>query len=189
MSEILIGITGRLGTGKSTLAEMLAQQIPDARVVAFADALKDAVTTMLARRILVREDALRAWLDDHKSDVFGPMLQGFGEFARLQCGQDFWIEQLAESLPDRAIVADVRHHNEAEWIRSRGGLLVVIGGPCRRPGDTRSAEHPSERHVEAIAAGADVRVINGGDLDWLRTEARRIARMALARAGEGVRPI
>jgi hypothetical protein len=96
---------------------------------------------------------------------------------------DYWIERLAANLPDRAIVADVRYPNECDWIKSRGGLLVALSGPCRREGDRRSTAHPSEVHVEEVARAAHVRVMNDSDLDWLGAEARRIARVALGRAG------
>jgi hypothetical protein len=181
LSPVLIGITGRFGTGKSTLAGYLAEMIQGAQVVAFADALKLDVRAILPELAGVELSAER--LEELKAECLGPMYQGYGELMRRCWGDDYWIGRLAPFLPPRAIVADVRYPNEAVWLRSRGGLLVAVSGPCRRPGDTRSADHPSERHVEEVARGADVPVVNDWTLEGLRSEAGRIARMALRRAG------
>lgn len=174
--NILIGITGRYGTGKSTLAAMLAELL-DAQVVAFADALKEHTHTIL-------EDLTGVLLPPHrieelKSNCLGPMYQGYGEFMRQNFGQDYWIEQLESVLPARAIVADVRYPNESQWIKARGGLLVAISGPCRRDGDQRSPTHPSEAGVKECAAMADIAFENDGDLRQLRNHARAIACMAV----------
>lgn len=185
-APIIIGITGRLGVGKSTLAGLIAESIPDARVVAFADALKTQVHTMLGQSIggffvgLTRED-----LDSLKPTCFGPIYQGYGELMRYLLGDDYWIRVLQADLPPRAIVADVRYPNEAAWIKARGGLLVAVSGPCRRDGDRRSPEHPSERHIEEIVGLSGWRIENNGSLPDLQAHAERVARAALARAGIG----
>lgn len=182
---ILVGITGRYGSGKSTLAEMLADLIPDARVVAFADALK-ADIHQVAREwgIEPTPEELAA----RKGDVFGPLYQGWGEMMRAFRREDHWIRRLEGHLPDRAIVADVRYPNEHDWIRGRGGLIVAVSGPCRRTGDARSPDHPSERQVPEVARGADVAVINDCTLEALRTHARGVARLVLSRVGGGRTP-
>lgn len=182
--SILIGITGKFGVGKSTLAEMLASEIPDAWVVAFADNLKREVHMMLTRQVgLPFIDTSIGERNELKGECLGPMYQGYGELCRRLLGEDCWIKALAMELPTRAIVADVRHHNEAAWLRSRGGILVALSGPCRRPGDQRSTMHPSEIHVAEIARAADVPVVNDYTLDHLRTQARGVARMALGLSG------
>jgi hypothetical protein len=171
--KILIGITGRFGTGKSSLAALLADQIPGAQVVAFADALKGDIHRLLEPaldRALTPEEIERL-----KPTCLGPIYQGYGELLRQWYGADYWVERLAEALPARAIVADVRYPNEVDWLKRRGGLLIVVRGPNRRPDDTRSPDHPSEAFVEHCARRADVHCSNDGSLGSLRAQVDAIA--------------
>jgi energy-coupling factor transporter ATP-binding protein EcfA2 len=178
----VIGITGRFGSGKSTLAELLAELIPGARVTALADELKEDVHAMLGRQLgTAFEDVAddRAALEALKGESLGPIYQGYGELCRCLYGEIYWIERLCRRLDrldiERPIVADVRYPNEARWVRSTGGIVIAVTGPCRREGDRRSTDHPSERYVEEIAASAVVVVENYGDLAALRDDARRLA--------------
>jgi energy-coupling factor transporter ATP-binding protein EcfA2 len=155
----LIGITGVKGSGKSTLASMLVELIPDAEVVAFADALRDDANALLQHFVdtipksspyghLVR----REWLEERKGTIYGPILQGLGEFARQWYGEDHWVKELDEfythPLGVAVIIPDVRYPNEAQYIHSKGGLLqrgdVSRGGghTCherRQPGEPASS--------------------------------------------------
>ena len=188
----LIGISGRKGTGKTTLADFLVNMIPNAEIVALADALKDDVQIMLGCMVKKlapheaweQQPVSRPWLDARKGDIFGPLCQGYGEFARQWFGPTYWIDAVQDYIDgaegnETFIVPDVRHINEAEWIKSEGGLLVAIYGPSRWANDTRSEQHASEAHVEECQKLADIEVPNGGTLKdlegWARIVAGRVA--------------
>jgi energy-coupling factor transporter ATP-binding protein EcfA2 len=186
----LIGITGVKGSGKSTLASMLVELIPDAEVVAFADALRDDANALLQHFVdtipksspyghLVR----REWLEERKGTIYGPILQGLGEFARQWYGEDHWVKELDEfythPLGVAVIIPDVRYPNEAQYIHSKGGLLVAITGPSRWDNDKRDASHPSETNVAMCREVADIRVMNGGSLESLRRQAELVAKKAM----------
>lgn len=176
MTPVLIGITGRKGTGKSTMADMLAAQIPDSQVCAFAGDLKADVLTMLAHTLSdIPLDELIHQMSASKGTTFGPIYQGYGELLRQLHGPNYWIDRLADSLPARAIVADVRYVNEAEWIHSRGGLLVGLRGPERREGDQRAVDHPSEAEVSRCIELADTVIENRWGLDRLQMSAVIVA--------------
>lgn len=154
---MLIGITGTIGVGKNTVADMLSVAT-DAYVVGFADELKADVHDWLARRI---GRALTAnEIEGLKGTCLGPIYQGYGELMRQVAGRDYWIKRLEAILPGRAIVADCRYVNEGEWVKSRGGLLVSVVGPNRRTGDTRSSSHPSETEVAEVRKLAGVEIAN-----------------------------
>lgn len=182
MKRILVGIVGRKGRGKSTLAEIMAGHIEGARVVGLADALKRDVHAMVmgfGHLELLPED-----LEPLKGDCLGPMYQGYGELMRRLRGEDYWITRLESVLPERAIVADVRHVNEAEWIKARSGVLIGVIGSSWREGDTRSDEHPSERYVDDCIDIAHALAFNTRGLDHLRSTAQNIARRIM----EGLLP-
>lgn len=184
----IIGLTAQKGVGKSTLANMLVEEIPGAEIIAFADQLKDDVFDLLVNAVReqspqARSIPSREWLEERKSSVFGPLCQGYGEFARQYWGDDYWIKVVADYTSqfldeDTFIIPDVRYLNEVEWIKSQGGLLVSIVGPLRWEGDQRDADHPSEANVPACQKRADVVVSNIHDLDYLRQQAKAVANRA-----------
>lgn len=172
---IVIGIAGRKGVGKSTLADILRELIPGSEVVAFADALKADVVNMVNNALATHYT--RGDLEREKAQVWGPILQGWGELCRREYGEDYWVDRLADVLPQRAIIPDVRYPNEAAFVGCQDGLIVYVDGPDRRDGlDTRASDHRSEQ-LNAAPWG-DVRVDNDGTIQHLRDQARCIVRMA-----------
>jgi hypothetical protein len=89
----------------------------------------------------------------------GRLLQIVGEAFRNSSGPDFWIVQLDKFLStaatdgdmDVVIVEDVRHENEAQWIRSKGGVIVKLAGdpPTTSCIAKRDMRHPSELGIHS----------------------------------------
>ena len=175
MDKFLIGITGYRSTGKTTMAMALANAEPlrGADIQGFADAVKDDVHRMIEEKAgytlsKIQKAALKA-------NSLGHMYQGYGELARRLFGEDFWIKRLEMVLSDRAIIHDVRYPNEAEWIKSRGGLLIGVVGEIRDLQDARDERHPSEVFVSECLKMADVMVYNKHGYNHLIQESVRIA--------------
>jgi energy-coupling factor transporter ATP-binding protein EcfA2 len=167
--ELLIGLIGVKGVGKSTVAEMLVELIPIDDITAWADALKEEVADFVEMMDWTAPNARpsRDEMERLKGQVYGPLCQGWGAYRRLQ-DPDYWIKAWDRRAPSRVVVPDTRHHNEADYIHTNGGILIGITGPSRWEGDTRSSAHESERHIEALLDKADHHLFNVGALDDLR---------------------
>lgn len=135
---VIIGLAGRKGSGKSTVANWLCAQ-HGFDEIALADPIKDALHAML-EPIGVR----RAWFDDPAQketvlDEFGVtprrMMQTLGtEWGRDMIHEDLWIT-IAEAriaglrgsgFAPAIVVSDIRRSNEAAWIRRMGGKVWCI---------------------------------------------------------------
>lgn len=123
----IIGIAGRAGAGKNTVAEM----IPGAAVFGFADPLYEGLAAMLG----VPEDMLRSrrskesplkWLGKSPREL----MQTLGtEWGRGMVAQDLWLriaKQRIETYGGTIVFSDVRFDNEAEWIRNQGGEVWLV---------------------------------------------------------------
>ena len=165
----VIGICGRAGSGKTTVAGM----IPGAVVVQLADPLYAAVAVMLG----LPESMLRS---PHYKEKPVPglgksprqMMQTLGtEWGREMVDRQIWIrllERRISALRDAGVetvaVADVRFENEAAAIRAMpGGEIWRV----HRAGPSTAASHSSEAGV--VLLQHEVEIQNYGNLDALRT--------------------
>lgn len=177
--ELIIGLIGEKGVGKTTIANMLAELIPDVEICGWADALKDEVCDLVENTTGYRPS--RWEIEELKGEVYGPILQGWGAFRRRQ-SPEYWIDVWDEVAPARVIVPDCRHHNEVDHLKANGGILIAVIGPSRWEDDSRSSSHESERHVVELRQRADYFIRNEGSLDDLRTDVERLTRLILMRA-------
>lgn len=157
----LIGISGKIGTGKTTLADALGYSRRS-----FADCVREEVGDYIGRS--------PEWVRTHKNGVFPitdekmllslgvyfselphiitvrELLQRWGTQYRRGEDPDYWIKETAKRLDAEEgpiILDDVRFANEAELVRDRGGLLVRLEPyPGWQPGE--HADHESETALD-----------------------------------------
>jgi hypothetical protein len=149
-----IGLIGLAGSGKDTAAEALEKTHYR---YAFARGLKS-----IAR--------LFGW-DGQKDERGRALLQDLGMAGR-KYDQDIWVNGIKrllgpEVLKSKLVFTDVRFQNEADYVRSIGGIIVRIV----RPGII-SGNHESELKQADIPA--DIEIVNDGTIEDLHNKIRNL---------------
>lgn len=135
MKTLLVGLGHKARHGKDTVANYVHVAMPrQTRIYSLAGALKS-----FARVLGMREKN-------------GAVLQALGAEVMRSLNPTIWIDilqaQIEEEAPRVALIPDVRFPNEAEWIKSQGGITVKVArwdayGKPYVAAD-RPADHPSE---------------------------------------------
>ena len=144
---MIIGISGKAGSGKDTAAKMLEvlyanpdisyedfvnrkyKNFVDIEVVHFADILKETVQALFAigeweTNTQEGKKVTISWI----GKTVRELLQEVGQGLRDAIDPDVWVKALFANTEDWAniIIADVRYPNELEAIKERGGVLIRI---------------------------------------------------------------
>jgi hypothetical protein len=161
---MIIGFSGPAGAGKSTAAKILVDQ-RGFRLVKFAGPLK-----AMLRAILPGDD-VNEWIEGALKETVHPVLgctprhamQTLGtEWGRKCIDPDLWVNLAAAeilSIDDDVVLDDVRFENEAEMIRSLGGVIIEI-----RP---KYMTHHMTHHVSESGVRADRWIYNDSDVQSL----------------------
>lgn len=174
---MIIGITGKIGAGKSTIAQHLVEAHGFTRL-GFADTLKSMAlvlnplipceTWMFGQTHVPLSAYVKEWGMDlaKKNPEVRRFFQVLGtEGVRQHLGEDSWIRALQRRIedteadgPPRFVVDDVRFLNEAQAIRDWGGEIWRVV----RPGFAGDG-HVSETEQDRIEA--DWTFFNDGSME------------------------
>lgn len=151
----IIGIAGKSGSGKTTVAGLLAAELNNLGYTVVVDAF----AVEIKRRLRdcssgeIDKDADRAAMQaigtamrDHDVNYFVDKLAARNRLKAAHFLYGSGIPGPAEFL----IVADVRYPNEAAFCR-RHGVVVLVDG-THKPLPPETANHESEAMVDAVAA-------------------------------------
>ncbi|MBH8560104.1 nucleoside/nucleotide kinase family protein [Hymenobacter negativus] len=175
----LIGLSGRRGSGKDTVARILQQLQPERQwqIRSFGDSIKSVCAALTGEAVTpyyTQEGKAELVPTFHRTR--GEMLQQVG--SALRAWEPLvWVDAFFAGLPHDAfvLVPDVRFANEADPIRARGGLMLrVEGDPLQQRGDgTRDDNHPSETAMDDYPH-FDVVLHNSGSLEDLTRQVREL---------------
>jgi hypothetical protein len=178
-----IGLHGFAGTGKDTVAEILAQY--GYTRVAFADVLREALYVLnpvilfdeygYDQRVQTLVDNL-GWDEAKRQyEEIRRMLQVLGtEVGREMIDQNVWVDSVFKKLDEgkKYVFTDVRFVNEHHAIDSRLGTLIRID----RPGYGPVNDHKSDKGLPP--EWFDAAIVNDGTVEDLNTKVREILRLA-----------
>jgi len=162
----LIGLAGRAGAGKTTVAKHLVQKYGFRRL-SFADPLKEM---LLAAGMCTKEEL---WGEKTKHSRW--LLQKIGtDIFRKQVDPLFWVAKTGRAVRtsidagDRIVLDDIRFPEEAALVQSY--LAAGLGVRLER-GDyvdaTAGTTHESEALVDTISCDHLVITANSGEVDRL----------------------
>lgn len=160
--KLLIGISGKAGSGKDTAACYFVNNHGFLQY-AIAGPLKRALEVLGIHE--PRDRNLKEALIPGRAYSYRRAAQKLGtEWAR-ELDIDFWLnlaKDYYESAAWSVVISDVRFENEAAFVRERGGLVIHLRG---RSANVDNAGHPSEQGLEVHES--DCVISNTGSLESL----------------------
>lgn len=179
---MIIGISGKAGSGKDTAAKMLEvlyanpdisyedfankryKNFADIQIVHFADSLKETA------QVLFRIGEWETNTQEGKKTTINwigktvrELLQGIGQGLRDAIDPNLWVKILFANTEDWSnyIIADVRYPNEVYAIKERNGVLIRIDRKGAGAGN-----HSSETALDNYKEW-DVHIENNGSIEDL----------------------
>ena len=179
---MIIGISGKAGSGKDTAAKMLEvlyanpdisyedfankryKNFADIQIVHFADSLKETA------QVLFRIGEWETNTQEGKKTTINwigktvrELLQGIGQGLRDAIDPNLWVKILFANTEgwSNYIIADVRYPNEVYAIKKRNGILIRIDRKGAGAGN-----HSSETALDDYKEW-DVHIENNGSIEDL----------------------
>lgn len=202
---MLIGISGKIASGKDTVADIIVANFRSIggdgnrpagkwekwEIRRFAARLKETVAVLT--RTSLADNYTRGGkqkIPAGFSDSLGVLQQKVGTALREHISDNVWIHttlcDFFDAIPEdqesrpNVIVTDVRFHNEAEAILKLGGVLIRVNGDptgCRKF-DSRDLEHPSETQLDDYTGFTWV-LENDGTLEELAKSVKSVAELII----------
>ena len=173
---MILGLIGKAGAGKSSVANILAEEYGFRRLP-FAGPLKS-----MALAVGLTDEEVHGSLKETPSNLLcgrtpRQFMQWIGtEFGREMIGDDFWVNSWRRQLgmfavdnfhPLKIVADDVRFQNEVDMIKSLGGVIIRVHGR-EGEGSPSGASHPSETNRLQWDRG----VVNDGPMEILMARVR-----------------
>lgn len=181
MNNIYIGISGKKGSGKDTLASFLAEEFkqtePRVIQIGFADFVREEAASFLAMSRYTTKLSASEYLEDinkpENKEYYRPLLQFIGDLRIRESNELYWCRNLRDRIDyykgfskdlTIAIVPDVRYPHMADWIKEQGGFIIRINKP-----NINKSEHHTENSMDDYKF--DFVVTNDSSFDDLKLSA------------------
>lgn len=158
----IVGICGKAGSGKDTVAQFLVKYY-GYKQVSFASTLKEMLKVMGYPEPVNRDDKEKIIEDVGVS--WRHMAQTLGsDWGRDLIHKDIWIKSVLNKLEsgERYVISDVRFDGESVMVRQHGFMIHLRG---REVDLGNLGSHASEAGV--IVYPQDHQITNSGSLDYL----------------------
>lgn len=168
----VIGIAGRIGSGKDHLANYLKNTyFQDAVLMSFADQLKLHCMFKANPTSITNTDKIYKTYFHSKPPEVRKQIQEYGCNAR-ESNEEIWINMLYAQmlmLKDRGIttfiIPDVRFENERDFIKSIGGKIIKVVAPTRNNEATKHLSDESRYHLsESFVDSMECYIIINNDI-------------------------
>lgn len=181
--KIIIGLSGKAGSGKDTAAQILCEKHGFTRI-AFADAVRDALYNLDPLVVLNNNGVVRlrqlvmheGWDKAKQNREVRELLQRMGtEAGRDIHGSECWNRIAAHraAMYERVVFTDVRFDNEARLVSELGGMIVNIN----RESAAAVSRHVSENGISENFVSLEVE--NDGTIEDLHTKIEDLLTMPL----------
>lgn len=122
MSTTIVAISGKITSGKSTLANAICAADPRFVRLSLADEMKNDIANLC--------EVDRAYIEANK-DLFRPIMQYYGtDIMRHVHGQDYWVDRLVDKIYDEClkfvVVDDVRFPNELLGLQNAAHRFLSV---------------------------------------------------------------
>lgn len=168
---MLIGFTGKIKSGKTTVAKLLEKKHGFV-IKPYAAPLKAALVqlTGLPMEYFTDQSLKEEALDFGKSPRELMQLMGT-EFVRNMVYEDFWIWRMEQELRQTSsdyniVIDDCRFPNEVELVRKMGGLVIHLRRDYRIP--TVHGAHKSEQVLPQLPGDIVIDSEQMSELDTLK---------------------
>jgi hypothetical protein len=132
MNNIIIGVTGFARSGKDTFFQESSRLLSKAKChrYAFADALKEESDDFLKKHV-----GISAFTEEAEDkELIRPFLVTYGTHLRRKLDPSCWIKKVEQAIEDNhkssrnniIFITDVRFENEAQWVKSIGGIITKV---------------------------------------------------------------
>lgn len=173
---MIIGINGKIGSGKNTVADMLIElcQLNSLTLnqYAFATRLKKMVALLadVPYELTLTQEGKNTFIDSFNMTI-GEMLQEYGTDVMTTHKPDIWVNcvaaEIKKSTVQYNIITDLRFPIEANYITKNKGITIKIVRPVNniRNNSRRNLEHISETALDDYKF--DYVIYNDGTLEEL----------------------
>jgi hypothetical protein len=177
---MIIGLNGRLKSGKDTTYQIIKQFVPNAEQISYAKKLKESAAASIGmtleqvEELKNDEEAVLMVYDSAGNAIHSftmrQYLQWYGtEGHRKVFGDNFWVDQALPVDTDHTdrllVVTDMRFPDEAQRVLDLGGATARV----LREAETKHSDHASEQDIDYLI---QYTLDNTGDLDHLERNVR-----------------